>query len=412
MASTNSPQTLVGDFKNLYKSSGLVDAIPNFALIQKLYPFEMAEYGTGEFFVFGVILTKENGATYAPSSGVNSGPQTLNASVAGQYGQAQVQGYAIYMRARLAYDAAAKASQRGKKAFAQAYACVIKNLKESHQYRLELSLLYGQSGLGKVSGNATGVLTITDATWSAGTWSGGLNGAILEAFTGTGDSVSQHNGDLTITSVDIANKTVTVSGTSNAVVANDILYFKGARTTTGFNEAPGLYKILTNAGSLFNIDASTYNLWKSQYYAVNGNLSLTAIFQAAAIGMAFGLESARLLVSPDKFAQLASDEAALRRYVQDTRETDRGVKGISFLMGNVDVEIMPHPMVRDGSAMMIPKDGVNRAGATDVTLGFPGNDEPMEVHVTDVTALEIRSMSDQGIFIEMPAKAILLDLIS
>jgi hypothetical protein len=72
--------------------------------------------------------------------------------------------------------------------------------------------------------------------------------------------------------------------------------------------------------------------------------------QAAAIGMVFGLEKGLLLCSPNKFAQLASDEAALRRYVQDQRDTKRGVKGISFMLGSVDVEILPHPLVRDGSA--------------------------------------------------------------
>jgi hypothetical protein len=120
--------------------------------------------------VFGVVLQKEQGFTYAPSSGANSGVQTLNAAVAGYIGQAQVEGFAIYLRSRLSYDAAAKASKAGKKAFAQAYGAVLKNMKESHQYRLECSLLYGRDGLGTVSGNSTGTLTITAATWATGIW--------------------------------------------------------------------------------------------------------------------------------------------------------------------------------------------------------------------------------------------------
>ena len=42
-----------------------------------------------------------------------------------------MQGFAIYLRSQLSYDAAAKASKQGKKAFAQAYGGVIKNMKES-----------------------------------------------------------------------------------------------------------------------------------------------------------------------------------------------------------------------------------------------------------------------------------------
>jgi hypothetical protein len=409
MAVTNTPNTLIGDFKNLYEKSDLVKTIPTWALVQDRFEFSAAE-ATGEYYVFGVVLQRENGFSYAPSSG-SSTLVTMNAAIAGYVGQAKVEGYAIYLRSRLDYAAAAKASARGKKAFAQAYAAVLKNMKESHQFRLELSLLYGRDGLGVVDGNSSGVLTITDASWAAGTWAG-LKDAVLEAFTGVAASVTQHNGDLTISAVSIADKTVTVTGTSAAVVQNDVLYFKGARTTTGWNECAGLYRILTNTGSLFNIDAASYQLWQANSYAVGGNLSLTAIMQAASIGMIFGLEKGLLMCSPSKFAQLASDEAALRRYIQDQRDAKRGVKGISFLLGSVDVEILPHPLVRDGSAMLLNEKSIQRIGATDITFGMPGSDSKMEVHVTDQTALEMRSMSDQAIFSDMPATCVLMTGIS
>lgn len=410
MAVANTPETMVGDFKNLYRSMGLVDSIPSWMILQDRFEFEEAEAGLGQYYVFGVVLQKENGVTYAPSSGANSGVQTLNAAVAGYIGQAQVEGFAIYLRSRLSYDAAAKASRAGKKAFAQAYGAVIKNMKESHQFRLELSLLYGRDGLGIVTTNTSGALVLTAASWATGIWASGMKGAVLEAFTTTAATATQHNGDLTISAIDVSLKTVTVTGTNSAVVANDILYFKGAKTTTGYNEAAGLYRILTNVGNLFNIDAATYDLWKAQAYPVGGNLSLTAIFQAAATGMSFGLEKAICLVAPEKFAQLASDEAALRRYTENTTTTKRGVKGISFLLGSVEVEIVAHPLVKQGHAMMIPDGKLHRVGSTDVTFNMPGagKDEPMEVHVTDATALEIRSMSDQGIYIDSPAQCVLL----
>lgn len=409
MAVANDPTTMAGDFKNLYKDSGLVNAIPSWMIIQDRFPFEEADAGLGQYYVFGVVLQKEQGFTYAPSSGASSGVQTMNAAVAGYIGQAQVEGFAIYLRSRLSYDAAAKASRAGKKAFAQAYGAVLKNMKESHQYRLECSLLYGRDGLGVVSTNTSGALVITSATWATGIWASGMTGAILEAFDGTGSTVSQHNGDLTISSVVVSTKTVTVTGTSSAVVAADVLYFKGARTTTAYNECVGLNRILgTAAGStIFNI-STNYELWRSQAYAVSGNLSLTAIMQAAAQAIPFGLGKAILLCAPVKFAQLASDEAALRRYIQDTPNAKRGVKGIVFQLGSVDVEILPHPLVREGSAMLLPEEYVHRVGATDVTFSLPGSGEPMQVHVTDSTALEIRSMSDQGIYLDCPAQAVLL----
>jgi hypothetical protein len=407
-AVANDPNTMAGDFKNLYKESGLVNSIPSWMIIQDRFPFQEAEAGLGQFYVFGVVLQKEQGATYAPSSGVNSGVQTLNPAVAGYIGQAQVEGFAIYLRSRLSYDAAAKASRAGKKAFAQAYGAVLKNMKESHQYRLELSLLYGRDGIGTVASNTAGVLVITPATWATGVWASGMKGAILEAFDGIGPTATQHNGDLTVGSINVSGKAVTVTGTSAAVAPGDVLYFKGARTPTAYNECAGLTRILSNAGNLFNIDAATYELWKSQTYDVGGNLSLTAIFNAAAVGMSFGLEKAVLICAPEKFAQLASDEAALRRYVQDTPNAKRGVRGISFMLGSVDVEILPHPLMKQGSALMLSEESIQRVGAVDVTFSLPGSGEAMQVHVTDSTAIELRSMSDQAIFSSAPAQNVYL----
>lgn len=407
MAVTNNPTQLAGDFKNLYQESGLVTALPTWAIIQDRWKFEEAE-SLGQYYIFGVVLQKEHGATYAPSSGSASGAQTLNASVAGFVGQAQVEGFSIYMRSRLSYDAAAKASKAGKKAFAQAYGAILKNLKESHQFRLELSLLYGRQGLGKVSANSSGTLTITTAEWATGIWAAGLANCVLEAWTGVTSSETQHNGDLTVSSVSVANKTVTVTGTNSSVVANDILYFKGARTSSAYNECPGVDYIMSNTGSLFNIDASVYDAWKSLSYSVGGNLSMTAILQQAALGISYGLEKGVYFCAPEKFAQLGIDEAALRRYVNDSdaKRTKRGVKGVEFMLGPVDIEVMLHPFVKQGYALLLPEDHVHRVGATDITFGMPGSDEPMEVHVTDTTALEIRSMSDQGIYIERPAHAV------
>lgn len=407
MASALGPVQLAGDFKNLYQNSGLVDALPTWGIVQDRYKFEEAE-SLGQYYIFGVTLQKEHGATYAPSSGSSSGPQTLNASIAGFVAQVQVEGYSIYMRSRLSYDAAAKASRAGKKAFAQAYGAVLKNLKESHQYRLELSLIYGQRGIGTVSANASGVLTITSATWATGIWAAGLANCILEAWTGVTTSETQHNGDLTISAISVANKTVTVTGTNGSVVANDVLYFKGARTASGYNECPGFDAILNNSGTLFNVSASTYDAWKSQSYAVNGNISMTSILQGSALGMNYGLEKGLMLIAPEKFAQLGIDEAALRRYVNDSdaKKTKRGVKGVSFELGPVEIEVMAHPFIKQGNAMLVPDDHVHRVGATDITFGMPGSDEPMEVHVTDTTALEIRSMSDQGVYFERPAHGV------
>jgi hypothetical protein len=165
---------------------------------------------------------------------------------------------------------------------------------------LEVSLLYGQDGLGIVLTNTSGVLVFTAATWSVGIWASGMTGAVLEAWTANTPTATQHNTDLTVSSVSISGTSITVTGTNSAVAPGDHIYFKGSRTSTAYNEAPGLYRIMTTGTlyttttTIFNIDTALYDLWKSQYYAVNGNLSLTAIMQACATAIPFGLQKALL----------------------------------------------------------------------------------------------------------------------
>lgn len=407
MAAVNSPDTLPGLFKEVYSKLGLINAVPTWAVCQDKYPFERGE-AIGEAYVVAVTLSKEGGFVYAPSTGSNAVPPSPT-PVAANIQHAKIQSFAIYLASQLAYAAAARAASQGKAAFKSAYAAVLSNMKFSHMYRLECSLLYGTSGLAVVSTNTTGALLLTTASFAPGMWAAGLVGSVLEAFTGTAASVSQHNGDLVITNVDVPNKTVTVSGTSSSVVTNDVLYFKSARTTTGWNECFGLFSILVNTGVLFNIDASIYDSWKSQYLPVNGQVSLTQIMRLAAKCQSYGLEGADLLIAPERFADLASDEAALRRYLDDGAKAKRGPKSITFSMGGIDIDIIAHPMIKLGHAFMLPSDEVHRIGSTDVTMSLPGSNEELSVQVSNLTAIEFRSMSDQAIFLEVPAKAGLLD---
>ncbi len=407
MAQVNSPDTLSGLFKEVYSKLGLIIAVPTWAICQDRFPFEQGE-AIGESYVVAVTLSKEGGFVYAPSMGSNAVPASPT-PVAANIQQAKIQSYAIYLASQLAYAAAARAASQGKAAFKSAYAAVLQNMKFSHMYRLECSLLYGQSGLGVVSNNATGVLTISDATFASGIWGAGLKGSILEAWTATTQSATQHNGDLVISAVSIANKTVTVTGTSSSVIPNDNLYFKSSRTSSDWNECPGLFSILSNRGQMFGIDGSLYDAWVSQYLLVNGQVSLTYIMRLMALCQAYGLEKAALFINPSRFADLAADEAALRRYNDAGTNAKRGPKAIEFDMGGVSIEIMSHPMLKLGHAFLLPVDEVHRIGSTDVTMALPGSGEELSVQVSSSTAIEFRSMSDMAIFLEVPARAGLLD---
>lgn len=407
MATVNSPETLPGLFKEVYSKLGLINAIPTWAVVQDKFEFEQGE-AIGEAYVVAVTLSKEGGFVYAPSTGSNAVPASPT-PVAASIQHAKIQSYAIYLASQLAYAAASRAASQGKAAFKSAYAAVLQNMKFSHMFRLECSLLYGRDSIGEVEDNTTGDLLITEGSFAAGIWGAGLKGSILQAWDAISESANQHDGDLTISAVNIPDRTITVTGTSSSVVTGDFLYFKSARTASAWNECAGLHHILINEGELFDIDAEVYDAWKSQYLDVSGQLSLTSIMRLVAKCQAYGLENAILLVNPERFADLASDEAALRRYQDAGTKAKRGPKSVSFDCGSTEIEIVSHPMVKQGHAMLLPSSEVHRIGSTDVTMALPGSNEDLTVQVSNLTAIEFRSMSDQGIFMEVPARAGLLD---
>jgi len=407
MASTTTPNTVPGLFKEIYAESGLVNALPDFAILQKRVPFRESEM-TGDKYVVGVKLQYEHGFSYGPSSGANT-LLTLNAAVAGYIGRAQVEGYQIVLRSRIDYASAFKASQKGKKAFAQAYQALMENMKESFSKRQELSLLYGQQGLGEVLTNTAGALVLTSASFAPGTFAG-MKDAVLEAWTTQASVAVQHNADLTIASIDVATRTVTVTGTSAAVVPGDHLYFKGARTASGYNECAGVDKILSNTGTLFNINAATYELWRAQTYNVGGAITLSAILQAINSAINFGLmEDVEVLLSPKQWAVLNNNEAALRVYDSSYQpaKAERGNEGIVYHSGNGRIEIMSHPFVKEGEGFIIPMSKLKRIGAADISFAAPGGGD-MVVQVADQSAWEIRAFSDQAPFIETPAQCVKL----
>lgn len=404
MATTNQTGQVLGLFKTVFEKSGLSKNVPSFAILQDRIGLSTSEM-LGDFYQVGVQLQAEHGTTYAASQNESS-PPTLNASVAGYVVQMQVPSYQQITRSRLSYAAAAKAASKGEKAFEQAYGYLLQTMKESAAKRLELTMLYGQLGLGKVSVNNSGVLTITTASWSPGTWAG-MVGAVLEAWDGTGATQTQHNGDLTISKVDLPNKAITVTGTNGSVTTNDYLYFKGARTSTGYNEGPGIMSLIqTTSGTLFNIaNVGNYDTFQAQQYTVSGNLSFTALITGAMQAFNYGLsEDVICLVAPRIFAELASDEAALRRYDSSysRKQSERGSEGLKFHTGTGSIEIVPHPYIRENDAAILAIDHIRFVGASKLVSGLPGVGD-LAVQVTDTGAVELRMFADMSPAILKPA---------
>lgn len=406
----NTVTTLNGLFKTVYADK-LLPLVPEFAILQKIVDFVPADKETGAYYAQPVVLASEAGFSYLGSAG---GTATLSDVQAGVMKEAQVQGSELNLRAWLSYLSLTRAAEKGQRAFERASKFKVEDMNNAARKRIEIACLYGQSGLGTVEsvtvagGNTEVVLTA--ATWAGGMWSG-AEGARIDAFTGT---TKNGTGGYPIESVDSdARKLVFDTDVSADFAVGDELYFTGSNAGSGsFNEMAGLKKIITNTGNLFNINATTYSLWKGNEMTSVGALSLAKLQNGVAKAVNKGLmEKVAVLVSPKAWAVLNSNEAALRVYDSSYKsaKSENGSEALQYHSQNGKMEVYSHPMVKDGDYFILPIDSIMRIGSVDLTFGRPGVDGDETVYIDRVpntNALEIQCMCDQAIFIEKPAHAV------
>jgi len=225
--SVNTPTTLASRFKAQYNKE-ISQIVPMTADILRAVKFK-DDLSLGENANFDVQLSMELGFSQG------TGNATLNGAISQATAKATVTGYSLVLQSQVSYDAITRAKS-SQKAFASFADSKFIPMVDSFRMREEYHALLGRDqGLGKVTDNTAGVLTISVDTWIPALASS-LVGAVINAYdaklTATTASGSQHNGDLTVTAVSLTNRTITVSGTNAAVVANDYLYFKGDYTVT------------------------------------------------------------------------------------------------------------------------------------------------------------------------------------
>lgn len=330
--------------------------------------------------------------------GFTQGEGALNGAIAQTNVRASVAAYNLTLQSQISYAAITRAKtddQAFERFGDQKYLPMV----DSFRMREEYLALYGRQGIAVVSSNASGVLTITPASWNP-TLAASITGAILQAWTAV-DGSTQHNADLTVTGCNITNKTITVSGTSAAVVAGDILFFKGDHDAGRI----GLMTIARNTGSLYGISAATYPLWSANAYDVGTSaLTLGKLLQAAGLASAKGCVGKKLVcyVPIPSFQGLVADEASLRRYGAQSRKAERGFDAITFIGANGDIEIVPHLYMRDGEFVMFPEEYLYQLGSIEATNSL-AKDGDIIFDLEGFNYKEMRMFSDTcGVFCERP----------
>jgi hypothetical protein len=393
------------DFSALHKvayGEGVPELVPDLAVIQKDIKFSQSDL-LGDYFEQAVRLSLPGGFTRAKGDGT-AGAFALNDATSGNLKKAKVYGYQMVLRDQMPYEDISKAAKAGPQAFKAATSLFWEGMQLSMRKMLEVNLLYGNVGIGKVSGYTGGdpSITISASDWAPQIWAG-LENASIDVMNSTTSTV---RGTVTISSVDIDNRKITLSGTVTGAAAGDVVYFKG-----GYGkEMSGLYEILNNSGSLFNISASTYTMWKAAQHTVSGAFSFQALKKGLGKAMAKGLmEPINVYCSIGAFDDLLGDIQALRQIDKsEVRKIELGQDEVVYKYAGIAAVVKPHAMVKEGHAMGVTPNSTKRIGSADFSFGMPGrSDGKIYFDLEGYAATEGRAYSHQGIVSLAPATCVL-----
>ena len=398
MPAVNTPTTLASRFKQRFNKE-ISQIVPMTADILRAVKFK-SDLALGASAEFDVQLAPELGFSQGTANA------TLNGAITQATARASVTGYSLVLQSQVSYDAITRAKSSDA-AFASFSDSKFIPMVDSFRMREEYHALLGRDqGLGKVTNNSSGVLTISEDTWIPALASS-LVGAVIVAYTAkltaTTASGSQHNGDLTVTAVSLTNRTITVSGTNAAVVANDYLYFKGDYTVTS---RIGLLSIAQNTGTLFGISASTYPLWSGNTYSLGTSaITLGKILQGAAKAAEKGCVGKKLICSVpvSAFQSLVSDEAALVQYgANKSNKAENGFEYLTFLGASGIIEVKPHLFMPNGAALIWSPEYTYVIGSQEASAQI-AKDGDMIFDLEASMAKEMRMFSDTcGVFCERP----------
>lgn len=333
----------------------------------------------------------------AAGSGAFAFPQATPGSVT----YAEVDGWNLAGMAELDYETATKAMQsNSKQAAKSALDHVIQSLRKSLQKRLEINFLYGQTEIGVVDTYSSGTtLGITSASWAAYMWSG-MKKANIDVYSSSGT----YKFTAQITAVNVDGKTITVDHVTSAATGDLIYYatFKAA-------EGPGMYKILTNTGSLFGIDASVDDVWKGNSVNVSGNLTRAQLGRGMAKAMDHGMSGQFLgYVNPRIFADLVEEENTLFRYNDSNANAKIGAKSLQISVGESSCVIEPHPAVKLSHCFLLNTKSWTRVGSADLKLGDPMDKDNIVVPLPNNAGYGVRGWGFQQIFCKAPATNVVL----
>jgi hypothetical protein len=413
MAISNTVSTMLGNFKNIYRGK-FVDKLPaSSKLMREMSMGDVA--ATGDFYAVPVELQHEHGITLAAP---RAGRVTLLASNAGLSEQALVEGYQIFGRAEVNYEAMAKASAAGEKAFIAATRLVTKRLIRAAGKYAEIELLHGKRGWATIdSGGVSGVGTtrtwvLSAATFAAAMWAGAKDMTLdIYAADYTGTKVNA-NAPVVITGINFDTRTLSVSGNASDLTAIEAGMHLFPETGSPTTEMPGIeYTLRNSTTTQWNISPVTYEMWRASVVSSSGSPGFGKVIAGVQRAAELGLEGDTVaIVAPAYFTRLTTDFAALQKfdYRYDVKKGEMGVEEIMFHGQTGVTRIMPHLYAKPGSVPIISMEEWSRVGAADLDFKFPDNTSPF-FPVANTASHELRVYGNFSPFCEAPSHQVVLD---
>lgn len=393
MAATNTPTTLASRLKQRFNKE-VTDIVPSIADFQRRVEFR-ADLELGASAEFDITLAYEAGFS------IGQGNVTLNGSIAQTTARASVSAYSMILQSQVSYDLISRAN-KSEKAFAKFADGKFLGMVSAFRNREEWLAINGRRSCGKIESNTSGALVITAGTFCPAFWAAqiGAKFVVFDSLTGS----TQRDGDLTVSAVDVATRTVTVTGTSSNVVANDFIFIKGQHNDGRY----GLFDIAYNTGSLFGISAATYPLWAANAYDVGTSaLTIGKILAAAGMSANKGCAGEELIcyVPPLCFQGLVADEASLIRYSAGRKKAETGFEFIEVMGATGLIKIIPHLFLKYGEAILWCPAYTYIIGSIEATSQLNGTGENADIlfDLESTSAKEMRMFSDTiGAFSERP----------
>lgn len=174
----------------------------------------------------------------------------------------------------------------------------------------------------------------------------------------------------TVTSVNVAAKTFTISGSAIDVAAGDKVFVSGnGGAGADQREITGLQTIVGNTGTLHGVDSSVYNEWQSFVDDNSGTprAATEGLFQAALdeIDTVSGGEDVDLIVTSNGVMRNFYNGLAARRQIVNTTKISGGFSAVSIVTTRGETNFISDKDAPQGMAFLLDTDHLTFNEASD-----------------------------------------------